>query len=558
MQGILSTLALSLPFLSALDASPCAAQAKQDPETTQARKDSDGDGLSDYQELHKYLTNPKKADSDGDGIPDGDWRERREYQYTVRSVVHVMRPVTPDFISGAADDYQDVRVLDETATHFELEVIHYPFNRVAESVRADPHWRLGKAHKQTSLARWLEPGPSSDWTPALRKELLRALARDKIQVKKLDDKKLVERVSEWLCARAPHASGCTIFVTAWDDHGKAYVPEVFREQLDENLAKRGRKLDEQWEREVSGSGMFRNKTRGSCSSSAIYLSTCLRALGIPTRTILCIPVLDASDPRELELLQNIQHLGVRRQLADALKELRSSWASHTFNEVYVGGRWRRLNYSRLGQGIYDRQYFGLLTHVATFHDWADARFWESVGRRQKSSVPKDIFGHRNPYSTISLRDEVGVHCRADFASSKLPPMRVRAIRWTDDPSLPEDIRKNCKERGRFGLIAEIHDLRDGRDFVDFVRRCDLRAYLRPSQSSKRDEALAMQFDPGCYWIRNSRAWIYVSMQERSKTRLRRSRRYSFETGKAAAGALSWELAEAFTIARKRRVPESNR
>jgi len=32
--------------------------------------DSDGDGLSDFREIHKYFTDPKKADSDGDGYGD--------------------------------------------------------------------------------------------------------------------------------------------------------------------------------------------------------------------------------------------------------------------------------------------------------------------------------------------------------------------------------------------------------------------------------------------------------------------------------------------------------
>ena len=57
-----------------------------------AATDSDGDGLSDFHERHKYLTDPSNADSDRDGVPDGDWLERREFQYTIRSVVQVMRP----------------------------------------------------------------------------------------------------------------------------------------------------------------------------------------------------------------------------------------------------------------------------------------------------------------------------------------------------------------------------------------------------------------------------------------------------------------------------------
>lgn len=34
--------------------------------------DTDGDGLSDFQEIFKYFTDPNNPDSDGDGILDGD------------------------------------------------------------------------------------------------------------------------------------------------------------------------------------------------------------------------------------------------------------------------------------------------------------------------------------------------------------------------------------------------------------------------------------------------------------------------------------------------------
>ena len=100
--------------------------------------DSDGDRLSNFHETYKYFTDPADKDSDGDGTDDGDWLERREYQYTVRSVVQVMKPVTIEFLN---DDYQDARQLDETESYVELEVIHYPFNNVASSITADEEWR---------------------------------------------------------------------------------------------------------------------------------------------------------------------------------------------------------------------------------------------------------------------------------------------------------------------------------------------------------------------------------------------------------------------------------
>ena len=170
--------------------------------------------------------------------------------------------------------------------------------------------------------------------------------------------------------------------------------------------------EKQWQRDLFAKGMFENKTRGSCTSSSIFFNGCFRAIGIPTRIILCIPVVDASDEREVEMVRKrLTHHQVRAVVEGSVEKLGRSWASHTFNEVYVGGRWRRLNYAALGQNILDKQYMGLMTHVATVNDWADAKA-VSIGRRQ--GTPKrddDLFGGSNPYSALTLSDLFGKHAR---------------------------------------------------------------------------------------------------------------------------------------------------
>ena len=40
--------------------------------TNPTRADTDGDGLSDYDEIMKYKTDPLKVDTDGDGLSDYD------------------------------------------------------------------------------------------------------------------------------------------------------------------------------------------------------------------------------------------------------------------------------------------------------------------------------------------------------------------------------------------------------------------------------------------------------------------------------------------------------
>ena len=116
--------------------------------------DTDGDGLSDFQELHKYRSDPNKFSTAGDGVSDGQWQRRREFTYTVRTVVRVMPPVNETCLS---DDYQDARVLSKGANYVELEVIHYPLNTNAAAIHGNPAWRTDAAGKEAVLSS----GPAS-------------------------------------------------------------------------------------------------------------------------------------------------------------------------------------------------------------------------------------------------------------------------------------------------------------------------------------------------------------------------------------------------------------
>lgn len=517
------------------------------PGLTDSELDTDQDGLSDFHETCKYLTSPNNADTDGDGIPDGDWLERREYQYTVRSVVQVLRPVTIEFLN---DHFQDARVLDETDDYVELEVVHYPFNRVDSSIKANDNWR----DEASSMQQWTQPGPSSDWDPEMREQLKQALRKDGIDVDKLNDRQVVEKVSRWLCERAEYVDGFTTFVTAWDESGKPFIPEGLDGAAERELARSGLTIEQQWEREVSARGMFQHKTRGSCTSSAIYLNGCLKAVGIPTRTVLCIPLIDASDEREFDLVMNIQNPAVRQHLFRSLRPLKQSWASHTFNEVFVGGQWHRLNYSNLGQGIYDRQLFGMITHVATFNDWADAKAHETIGKRQKTDGPRDVFGFRNPYSTISLRDEVGVHCQVE-----LPEVQeegghlVENIYWTDDEKLPEGIRENCRRRGRFGFIAELTGAGSMQEFLDFLENADLRVFMNP-QGDGNHPQLKIGFDKGCFWVNDNKAYIYVPFGGGDRRDLVKGVEYSFQPRDDSIKK-GWQLKKELKAIRTRDIPK---
>jgi hypothetical protein len=446
-----------------------------------------------------------------------------------------MRPVPIDFL---CDDHQDARVLDETAEHVELEVIHYPFTTVAASITADPNWRRTTA----AMKAWTAPGPTADWTPAMRDALLAALKADGIDAAKLDDKELVERASKWLCARAKHNDCFTTFVTAFDKAGKPFVPP----ELVAVVPADAKALGEAWRRDISAHGMFEQRVRGSCSSSSIYLNGCLRALGVPTRIVLCIPVVDANDAGELRMLEHgLTHHRLRAQVVPPIRALTGSWSSHSFNEVFVGGRWRRLNYERLGQDIADPNMFGLMTHVATFSDWADARMPETIGKRQSLRRHDDVFGGPNPYSTVALRDEFGPHCK--LANEQPAPVqgKVTAVHWGDGPDAPTDVRDWVGTSGFFGLVVRVEGPSDGDEMRRLLAEADLRVLL----VSDGKPTLGVGFQPGVWWRREGHWDLFVPFGGADRNDLAPDKTYRFvprNEGKAS----SWDVAKGLLVPKR--------
>ncbi|HET6204879.1 MAG TPA: transglutaminase domain-containing protein [Planctomycetota bacterium] len=420
--------------------------------------DADRDGLSDFQERHKYLTDPKSADSDKDGIPDGTWDERSEYAYTVRSIVRVLPPVTPDVL---CDDYQDARVLEKTKDYVELEVVHYPLNTVADSIAGDPNWRRGAA----KMKEYVEPGLTANWDEGMRRDLVAALKEAGIDPDVLDDKTLVERASKWLLEHARTVDGFSTFCSYFPQ-GKAAIYPGLEESAERGKAGKNLTVEEQWQRELFAKGMFESGVRGTCTSSAIYLNGCLRAIGIPTRIVLCIPLVDASDDRELALVRDrLTHGRVRRIVRQGVENLGNSWSSHTFNEVWVAGRWRRLNYERLGQNILDPQFFGLLTHVATFRDWADGEMAKTWGLRQAGKWKgKDAFGGSNPYSAVTLSDRFGPHAKVEREPVEEPEefkrLTIERVYWWDSPERKVDMRLDDPETAGH-LLMHVREGRPG-------------------------------------------------------------------------------------------------
>lgn len=507
--------------------------------------DTDGDGLSDFDELHKYLTDPTSVDSDGDGIPDGDWDERREYAYSIRSVVDVCPPATEEFL---CDDFQDARVLERAADHVRLEVVHYPFSSAQADIPADPDWRAHVAAR-ADLRRWLAPGPTANFDDAMRAALVAALSKDGIDAERLDDRTLVERTARWLLDHTSFEDGFTTY-TATFEGGRAVVLPALKEQVEQDVKKLGRTLDEQWARELFARGMFERRVHGSCTSSAILWDGVFRALGIPTRVVLMIPVVDASDPQELAWLgTRITNRRVGALLRDALPPSQS-WNNHTFDEVFVGGRWRRLNYATLGQGILDSNYLGLMTHVATVADWADGEFAKSYGVREMlHRGEKDAFGGSNPYSCADLSDLFGVHSKVENPPPQAhEQLTIERLDWWIERERGIEMQLDDPATAGHLLfhVAEVFPEQGSNQYAPFYDAVDhdflLRAEGRPDVPAHATRG---------WWCdpKRSRREFYLRVEPADVAKIERGVEYGLVAKNAKPGR-RWIVAPGVTIVRK--------
>jgi hypothetical protein len=440
--------------------------------------DTDGDGLSDFQELHKYGTDPQRKDTAGDGVPDGDPKRRRHFAYSVRAVVRVMPPYN---LKALNDDYQDVRVLNETKEFAELEVTLYPLNTNAAAVTANPDWRKEYAR----MTEFLAPGVTTNWDEAMRKDLLAELAKAGIDPSKLTDKEVVEQVSRWLYSRSQHRPMfCTNFV-----HFPGGKPAVLPGLGDAFRREKGDAKwsdDEQFAHELLGKEMFYRKSYGTCTSAAVAQATVLRALGIPTRIIVTVPLVDASDPEQVKMAEKgLTHHQVRTTALTGLTAAGSSYANHTYLEVFVGRRWRRLNYTTLGQNILDARYFGLMIHVHTFNDLSEANVAPTWGTRYALGKRDEVFRHSNPYRTVSLEDHFGEHARVpNPPATEHKRLRVDRLYWADAADAPESVRasRTGAKSGSGRLFAHVEewfdDAGDYLQYKPFLKKADGNFVLR--------------------------------------------------------------------------------
>jgi hypothetical protein len=490
-------LAFFLALGAALAFAPAEPVASAGTAAQVADPDTDGDGLSDFHEIHKYRTDPRKKDTAGQGTPDGDWQQRREFTYSIRAVVRVMPPCN---LKALNDDYQDARVLAEKKEYAELEIVVYPFNTNAEAITANPNWKKDYA----GMKEYLAPGVTTNWDEAMRNDLVAELAQAGIDPDKLTDRQVVEQVSSWLFNRSKFRNMFCTFCVGFTD-GKPAVLAGLEDRFQREKGDPKWTMAEQFEHELFGKGMFARKTYGTCTSTAVYQTTVLRALGIPTRMILCIPLADGSDLEQFDLVdKGLTHKRVRNDVGLGVLSGGSSFCSHTFCEVFVGGRWRRLNFTKLGQNVIERNYLGLMLKVHEFKDLSEANLAATWGTRWAKGQRDEVFKHSNPYRLMAVSDHFGKYAKVPNPPAENEHTRVTIDRvyWPHRRDALPEVRQAPSGAQKGGAAFYVHCkewLENAGDWLQyklFMRRADVKFALRAKDQPDVACGISMSFIAG--------------------------------------------------------------
>jgi hypothetical protein len=314
----------TLPALpdSDMDGLPDDMEQKYGTDASQA--DSDGDSLTDYDEVRKYRTNPLSPDSDGDGKEDSVWEERREYTYSIQAIVD-LRP--PFDVQHMNDFYQDARLIKELGDDISrVEVILYPEAQVI--LNPSPYRRVRNAYT--------EPTYTKNYSSAMAEQLEHVVKGVQTDIQAiasiLDEFKTISFVDiqEDLGYQTDQPLYFHVYV---DSRGN-----VLEEGMSETTT---HSLDEIKAHTLFAESMYQFRTHGACGSKAILRGALLRAVGIPEKTIVTIPLLYTYETDKTNIILKEQYYD-HELLNIASQKVRA--VDHFFNEALIGSQWVRVDH----------------------------------------------------------------------------------------------------------------------------------------------------------------------------------------------------------------------
>lgn len=353
--------------------------------------DTDKDGLTDYEEIFKYKTDPVKYDTDSDGVSDSNWEERREYVYTIRVIEELHGPYNLDEIN---DMFQDVKVLEKSQNYLKFEAILYPYSLSPVIPRFLSNITYDNEIKE--YLEYLECGFFTNCSEEMIKDMETLKKENQIET----DLELAEYVADY-------AMGITKVKK------EIHIPPLYRIKFvkQDGVEIRGKKIKVEYpiskdditlfKELFFADEMYKNKVHGACTSTSIYMAGIYRSAGIPSRIISTIPIIDYQ--RNYELISNIENDEIKKVMKKAWERIGNSYASHRLNEIYIGGRWIRADYSRIGVNNIGGQ--GPIVKVDSFAKFSEDivnAYTETYGRFWR--VKK-----QNPYNAFVLEDKYPSH-----------------------------------------------------------------------------------------------------------------------------------------------------
>ncbi len=381
--------------------------------TDPARADTDGDGLSDYDEHCKYRTDPTKKDTDGDGIPDGDWQERREYVYTIRAICEI-RP--PNDAALMTDLYQDVRPAGRKARLPDgtvVEILLFPFSM--PHVFAQPYPR---AQIPDSLRKYVEPDFSMNFSEEMQKEI-----KEKIVAGAKTDVEAIQKILAWMAHETRLANDLPEF---------AYFNVVDNKIVWRQSLGSPEKDQRFLQTNFFGDAMFKSRRHGTCTSTATLRATMLRAAGLSTRLIQNLPLITRyeGDPEPLVEALRMRVMSKGYDWGPA-----GGGANHCYNEVFLNNHWIRVD-SVINPG----PFVGgrLFVKVYSLASWNDRVDWRTP------RPPEEGWNENRSFRTLEVAD----------AYAKHPSPATTAIDMTvDDGSL----RVTANPDGSFDTVIVIRN-----------------------------------------------------------------------------------------------------
>jgi predicted metalloprotease with PDZ domain len=313
--------------------------------TNPTLSDTDGDGLSDFEEYCKYYTNPLEKDSDDDGISDSGWNERREYAYSIRAVCNIRSPSKLEYLN---DIYQDARILNKDANDantLTVELLLFPFS--TPHVYGQPYTAKCVSG---DMKQYLLPTISMNFSPEMQQQVR------KIVGDSATDIDAINHLLHWINNETQ--------LVKYDPHWEYF--HVINEEIVWHKSFGNAKEDERFlNTNFLGDSMFKNKVHGTCSSLAILRASMFRAAGLPTRIIQTLPLITyyrGDDKPPTEKLSN-------RAMANGYE-----WgpghggANHMYNEVFLNNRWIRVDYSIEAPPFVDGKLFVKVYDINSFNN----------------------------------------------------------------------------------------------------------------------------------------------------------------------------------------------